>query len=196
MVVCWWIGFFCSDDGGGGSALLCFDYLRVVLYSIFASPAGRGGEGRRWWLWAICFWWWFCRWSSSSATLLRPALVARGAASAGVWAMRLVGLDGVASAGSWVELGRGCRGRVRSATSYSVARRRMTLAAVFYMWWLLFAGGWWYSDVCAVLVSWESGGGSDRDLSRRPRVLCAFYRVLLCFLFFVGPGCNLHSVSF
>ena len=47
-------------------------------------------------------------------------------------------------------VGGGSCGRVRSATSYSVARRRMTLAAVYDLWWLLFADGWWYGGVGGV----------------------------------------------
>ena len=83
------------------------EVFRRAQFSVCAPLAGCGSEGRSR-RWSVFRFWWFCRWgSSSSAFLLRSASVARGAASAGAWAMRLVGLDGVASAGRRVELGGG-----------------------------------------------------------------------------------------
>ena len=72
----------------------CVLVLRQVLTPISVSPAGRGGEGSRRWLGASWFWCWCCRWSSSPATLLWPAEVARGVEFAGVSAARMVDLVG------------------------------------------------------------------------------------------------------
>ena len=112
----------------------------VVLWPAVVAGGGTGGARRSGFA-AGCWWW-----CSSSASLLRPAVVARGAVFAGVWVMRWVGLDGAASARRKVDLERGCSGRVRSACSDSVARRRMDTAVVCNLWWCLFSGEWWYGD--------------------------------------------------
>ena len=79
-----------------------------------------------------------------SSCLLRPAEVARGAASGG--AVLVADLGGAASAGSWVELGSLRSGRVPSTSPDSVARRWMDVAAVYNVWWRLLPGGKRYGD--------------------------------------------------
>ena len=79
-------------------------------------------------------------------SLLWPASVARGVGAAGGLVVLVVGLGGASSAGSWVVLGSSCRGRIRSSSSDSVARRRMDVAAFYNVGWRLFPGGRWYGD--------------------------------------------------
>ena len=76
--------------------------------------------------------------------VLRPAVVARGAATAGAWVTRMVDLGVAASAGSWVELRSLCFGRGRSSIPDSGAERRMDVAVVYNVWWHFLLGGRWY----------------------------------------------------
>ena len=122
------------------------EVLRQMLSSISVSPAGRGGEGSWRWLGATWFWCWCCRWSSSPASLLWPAEVARGAVFAGVSAARMVDLGGAASAGRRVVLGSPCCGRVLSLSSNSVAGRRMDVAVGYNAWRRVLPGGVRYGD--------------------------------------------------
>ena len=99
----------CPRSGLAGEVV---EVVRRVLSPISVSPAGRGGEGSRRWLGASWFWCWCCRWSSSPASLLWPAEVARGVVFAGVLAARMVdlrsffGLDLSPVQGCWIDGGR------------------------------------------------------------------------------------------
>ena len=132
-------------DASSGVVARSRSFYRSALASILASPAGRGGEGRRRWLSAFCLWWSCCRWSSSSS-LLRPAVVARGV---------VVGkLSG--AAGGW--LGRrqvggkhGGSGKLVLWPSVfngfgSVAGRRTALAVFYKAWRCSLPGGRRYGD--------------------------------------------------
>ena len=138
------VGVVCSACVGQGSvglwASVCFCWAWI---SVRGPPAGRGGEGRSGWCSAFLF-------VVGDAgglllrCLLRPAEVARGAASGG--AVLVADLGGAASAGSAVELGSMRCGRVPSTSPDSVAWRRMEVAAVYNAWWRLLPGGWRYGD--------------------------------------------------
>jgi hypothetical protein len=83
---------FPRSSGDAGEAV---EVVRPVS-SVLASLAGRGGEERSWRLVVIRFWCFWWSWSPSSASLLRPAVVATGV---GVW--------------SWLGAGGGWPGRQR-----------------------------------------------------------------------------------
>jgi hypothetical protein len=118
--------------------------VRRAWIFVSASPAGLGGEGRSGWRSASLFggrWFWF----SSSTLQLRPAVVARGAASGDGVGLVVVVLGGGAPAGRWVVAGSGCCGRARSARLGSVLQRRTTSAAIYKLWRRRVPGGTRYS---------------------------------------------------
>jgi hypothetical protein len=115
--------------------------VRRAWISVSAPPAGLGGEERSRWRSAFPFGCWWVWWSSSSTFQLRPALVARGAASGGGAGLVVVDLGGAVPAGRWVVAGGGCCGRACSATLGSVLQRRTAPAAIYMLWRHLLPGG-------------------------------------------------------
>ena len=118
-----------------------------VSSSFSGSLAGRGGGGRRSWSCSTRFCWCWWRWLSSTV-LLRPALVARGAASGGGQVLVVAGLGAAVSDGSWAVLGRRRCGRARSVRQGSVEqlRRRTTVAVIYKAWRRSLSGGKRYGD--------------------------------------------------
>jgi hypothetical protein len=108
--------------------------------SAFPPPAGRGGEEWKWWSFVFRFVGGGAG-VPSSTFQLRPAMVARGAASGGGVGLVVVDLGGAASAGRRVVAGSGCCGRARSARLGSVLQRWTAPAAIYELWRRLLPGG-------------------------------------------------------
>ena len=117
--------------------------VRQKLFSISVSPAGRGGEGGSWWLWAFRFWWWLCWWSSA-AFLLQLAVV--------VWGAGAGKLQGAADGGPGRRRAGGKKGGAGKMALWpcvfiGIGFRRGAADgfAVFYKEWRCsFPGGRWY----------------------------------------------------
>ena len=128
----WWVWSFPSYRRSG---VVCVagevvKVLRRASFSAFAPSAGRGGEGGSGRSLAIPFCVRWCRWPLV-VSQLRPAVVARGAASGGRWWSVVAGLVGVPSAGRGVVRWEWCRDRARSSRQGAVAQRRTSFAVFF-----------------------------------------------------------------
>ena len=144
-VVCWawWCSPFFSRSGFVAGEVV--ELFRRCFFSFFAPLGGRGGEGRSRWRRVLRFWCWWCWASSPSASLLRPAMVARGVAH-GEDGSRWLAWALFPSAGCWVVRWRRCWDRIRSSSQVAVAQRRPGFAVIIDMKRRFLFGGVRYGD--------------------------------------------------